>query len=100
MILTKKGPNQFLLTAESEHLSAALQDGDDRIVIMTRKGWHTLRELTPEARALKELVEALEGCDEDTRAKISKVVASVPELTSAVQEARVVVARMDNVGTV
>lgn len=96
MILTKKGSNHYLLSAENDCIQAALQENDERIVILTRKGWHALRALTPESRALKELVEALDGVDEDTRHRIRTALACTPELASAVQEAQVLVSRMDD----
>lgn len=85
MILTKKSPNHYLVTTGEDDVKSAIETTDgDRIIIFTQQGWSRLRKLTPEARALRELVHALEP---HTHVE--------PRLVSALQEARVLVRRME-----
>ncbi len=92
----------MILTQTEDHVRIEADEADDlnfsdeapKVLQLTDAGWLALRHLTPEARALKELVVALEGYDESTRDAIRQTIACSAELVSAVQEARVLARRM------
>ena len=92
----------MIITQTEDHVRIEADEADDlnfsdeapKVMQLTDAGWAALRHLTPEARALRELVEALEGSDEEHRGMIRRVIAFGPELASAVQEARVLARRM------
>lgn len=63
--------------------------GEPTVIGLSKETWESLRAQTPEAVALKELLEAIDGAP-----GISNHV--TPELASALQEARVLVRRMED----
>lgn len=94
MIITKKDDHILIEADEVDDHIVSFRDEPPKTLCLTEDGWVALRHLTPEARALRELVEALEGSDEQHRDMIRRALGFSPELASALQEARVLVRRM------
>lgn len=95
MIITKTEDRIRIEADEVDDHIVSFSDKPPKVLCLTHEGWVALRNLTPEARALKELVAALEGSDEEHRAMIRRAIGFGPELASAVQEARVLARRME-----
>jgi hypothetical protein len=83
MIVTKKTPDHVVI--ETEDINGKTQHLE-----ISAKKWQELRNLTPEARALKELVELL-----DDQPRIPRAPGYSSELLSALQEGRALVKRME-----
>lgn len=89
----------MIITKKPKHVSIVTDDRPIPVEIkLTPHEWVQVCRQTPEARALKDLFTALQESITDLQAERSHHLPSTPKLVSALQEARVLVGRME--GTV